>query len=143
MYQYFETNYDIAANELISNENVSVKGIYEETVEHNELNSINLLNADDDALNQIMKNANQNEPLLYQLSHKQDIPKYENTLPIHRKIYDKANMEMYELYLKIKQLNPKCELVGIKTDCLVFNNITTIPPTSDRWGDIKNGANAR
>ena len=53
-----------------------------------------------------MKNANQSEPLLYQLSHKQDISRFENTLPIHRKIYDKANMEMYESYLKIKQLNP-------------------------------------
>ena len=66
-----------------------------------------------------------------------EISTYENTLPIHRKIYDKANMEMYELYLQVKELNPKCEFVGIKTDCLVFNNITKEPPTSNAWGGIK------
>ena len=80
---------------------------------------------------------NTTEPILYQLSNKQEIPTYENTLPIHRKIYDKANMEMYELYLQIKELNPECELVGIKTDCLVFNNITDEPPISNKWGGIK------
>ena len=46
-------------------------------------------------------------------------------------------MEMYELYLQVKDLNPDCELVGIKTDCLLFNNITHDPPTSNGWGDIK------
>ena len=80
---------------------------------------------------------NTTEPILYQLSNKQEIPTYENTLPIHRKIYDKANMEMYELYLQIKELNPNCELVGIKTDCLVFNNITNEPPTSNKWGGVQ------
>ena len=44
---------------------------------------------------------------------------------------------MYELYLQIKELNPDCELVGVKTDCLVFNNITNEPPTSNKWGSIK------
>ena len=44
---------------------------------------------------------------------------------------------MYELYLEVKDFNPDCELAGIKTDCLVFNNITHDPPTSNRWGDIK------
>ena len=46
-------------------------------------------------------------------------------------------MEMYELYLQVKDLNPDCELVGIKTDCLLFNKITHDPPTSNGWGDIK------
>ena len=46
-------------------------------------------------------------------------------------------MEMYELYLKIEQSNPYSELVGIKTDWLVFKNITDAPKTSDKWGDIK------
>ena len=44
---------------------------------------------------------------------------------------------MYELYLQVKDLNPDCELVGIKTDCLLFNKITHDPPTSNGWGDIK------
>ena len=74
---------------------------------------------------------------MYQLSHKQDIPKYESTLPIHRKIYDKANMEMYELYKRVKDANPECELVGIKTDCLVFNNLSTHVKTSHAWGGAK------
>ena len=80
---------------------------------------------------------NTSEPILYQLSTNTEIPTYENTLPIHRKIYDKANMEMYELYLEVKDFNPDCELVGIKTDCLVFNNITHDPPTSNKLGGIK------
>ena len=46
-------------------------------------------------------------------------------------------MEMYELDLEVKDFNPDCELVGIKTDCLVFNNITHDPPTSNKWGGIK------
>ena len=46
-------------------------------------------------------------------------------------------MEMYEFDLKIKEQNPKCKLVGIKTDCLVYNNITKQPKTSNEWGDIK------
>ena len=32
-------------------------------------------------------------------------------------------MEMYELYLEVMALNPKAELVGLKTECLVFNRI--------------------
>ena len=36
------------------------------------------------------------------------------------------------------KLNPKCELVGIKTDCLVYNNITTEPLLSNDWGGVKN-----
>ncbi len=62
---------------------------------------------------------------------------YKNTLPIHRKVYDKANLEMYKLLLQIKELNPKCEFVGIKTDCLVFNKIKNHPPLSTNWGEIK------
>lgn len=62
---------------------------------------------------------------------------YANTLPIHRKIYDIARMEMYKLHVQIKEQNPNCELLGIETDCLVYKNITVEPPTSNNWGDIK------
>ena len=46
-------------------------------------------------------------------------------------------MEMYELYLDVKKLNPKAELVGIKTDCLVFNQIKTDIALSDEIGGVK------
>ena len=39
---------------------------------------------------------------------------WENTLPIHRTIYDIARMQMYEIDLAIKELNPDCERAGIK-----------------------------
>ena len=135
-HEYFETNYDIVANEIINNKNVSVSGIYDNT-NNNEINSCDLLNLNDDMLNELINNADESDPMIYRLSNKQQIPLYENSLPIHRKIYDKANMEMYELYMKIKDTNPHSELVGIKTDCLVFKNITNTPPTSNKWGDIK------
>ena len=135
-YEYFETNYDMVANEIINNKNVTVSGIREST-NNNEIILCDLLNLNDDMLNDLANNADESDPMIYRLSNKQHIPLYENTLPIHRKIYDKANMEMYELYMKIKDTNPHSELVGIKTDCLVFKNITNTPPTSNNWGDIK------
>ena len=46
-------------------------------------------------------------------------------------------MQMYEIDLAIKELNPECERAGIKTDCLAYNNVTTLPNTSEEWGDIK------
>ena len=39
--------------------------------------------------------------------------------------------------MQIQDTNPHSKLVGIKTDCLVFTNITNTPPTSNKWGDIK------
>ena len=62
---------------------------------------------------------------------------YQNTLAIQRKIYDKANMEMYELYQSVKDANQECELVGIKTDRLVFNAVSTHINTSNAWGAAK------
>ena len=136
--EYFETNWDTVANEIITNKNVSVSGIREST-NNNEIILCDLLNLNDDMLNDLANNADESDPMIYRLSNKQHIPLYENTLPIHRKIYDKANMEMYviELYMEIKDTNPHSESVGIKTDCLVFKNITNTPPTSNKWGDIK------
>ena len=75
--------------------------------------------------------------MIYDVIDKTEINKYENTLPIHRKIYDIANMEMYELYLEVMALNPKAELVGIKTDCLVFNNIKKDIELNDDIGGVK------
>ena len=47
-------------------------------------------------------------------------------------------MQMYEIDLEIKQLNPDCERAGIKPYCLAYNNVTTLPNKSEEWGDIKN-----
>ena len=57
---------------------------------------------------------------------------------MHRKIYDTANMEMYELYLEVMALNPNAELVGIKTDCLVLNKIKKDIVLSGEIGGVKN-----
>ena len=46
-------------------------------------------------------------------------------------------MQMYEIDLAIKELNPECERAGIKANCLAYNNITTLPNTSTKWGDIR------
>ena len=137
---YFESNYDIVANELINNSGgtVEIKGIYEQS-KTDDAGMINLLNLNDDELGDLISKTADitSTPILYQLSMNTEISTYVNTLPIHRKIYDKANMEMYDLVNKVKELNPNCEHVGTKTDCVVFNNITKEPPTSDTWGGIK------
>ena len=46
-------------------------------------------------------------------------------------------MEMYELNLEVMSLNPKAELTGIKTDCLVFNKIRKDITLSDEIGGAK------
>ena len=46
-------------------------------------------------------------------------------------------MQMYEIDLGIQQLNPNRERADIKSDCLAYNNITTLPHTSTPWGHIK------
>ena len=130
------------ANELIHNGNtIEIKGIYEQSKTADaDAGTINLLNLKDNELDDLISKTADitSKPILYQLTMNTEISTYKNTLPIHRNIYDKANMEMYELYLQVKESNPECKFVGIKTDCLVFNNITTEPPTSNVWGGIKN-----
>ena len=98
---------------------------------------INLLNADDDELDKTINSKSEEEPMIYNDIGKPEISKCENTLPIHRKIYDIANMDMYELYLEVRALSQKAELVGIKTDCLVFNKIKKDIELSDEIGGVK------
>ena len=107
------------ANEVVNNENrsIRIRGIYKNKKSQHE--GINLLNADENELDEIINSRSEEEPLIYNVIDTTEISKYENTLPIHRKIYDIANMEMYELYLDVMALNPKAELVGIKTGCLI------------------------
>ena len=124
------------ANEVVNNGNVEVKGIYKN--DKSQLEHINLLSADDDELDKIINSRSEEEPILYDITDKTEISKCENTLPIHRKIYDIANMEMYELYLEVMALNPTAELVGIKTDCSVFNRIKQDIEPNDEIGGVKN-----
>ena len=121
---------------MINNQSVEVKGLHKNgkpQFEH-----ISLLNADDIELEEIANSRSEEELILYNIVDKTEISKYENTLHIHRNIYDMANMEMYELYLEVMYLNPKAELIGIKTDCLVFNKIKQNIALSNEIGGVKN-----
>ena len=94
---------------------IEINGIYEQS-KTDDTGMINLLNLNDNELDDLISKTADitSKPILYQLSMNTEISTCKNTLPIQRKIYDKANMEMYELYLQVKELNPKCEFVGIK-----------------------------
>ena len=134
---YFESDYNVVANEVVHNDDdIKTRGIFKES---NDTVSVNMLNLNDDDLQKLIQEAENStqEPMIYQLTRNKDIPLWENTLPIHRKIYDIAKMQMYEIDLETQQLNPKCERAGIKADCLAYNNITTSPHTSTSWGHIK------
>ena len=127
---YFESDYNAVANELIHNgDDIHIQCIFKE---NNDTVSANMLNWNDDDLQKLIHEAQNNtqEPMLYQLTRNKEIPLWENTLPIHRKIYDIARVQMYEIDLEIHQLNPYCERAGIKADCLAYNNTTTLPHTS-------------
>ena len=89
--------------------------VYIET--KNSTTSVNLLNSNEHGLRNLIQEASYNthEPMLYQLSRNKEIPMYENTLPIHRKICNIARMEVYELHLKFHKANPDCELIGVET----------------------------
>ena len=125
------------ANELTNcDEDIHVKGIHKE---NSDTKSVNLLNLNGNDLQYFIQEARHNttEPILYKLSIDRKIPMYENTLSIQRKIYGIAKMEVYELHRNIEELNPECELVGVKTYCLVYNNITNQPSTCTKWGGIR------
>ena len=83
------------ADGTTNNQNVEVKGLYKN--EQAQFEHINVLDADDIELDKTINSRSEEEPIIYNIVYKNEISKYENTLPIHRKIYDIANMEMYEL----------------------------------------------
>ena len=69
--EFFETDYDMVADELINNPDVSVSGMYETGLDDNsdQINTINLLNMDDDMLSQLIDKADDSDPLVYRSSH--------------------------------------------------------------------------
>ena len=126
------------ANDVVNNNgnsSIQIRSIYKN--KKSQYEGINLLNADDDELDKIINSKSEEEPVIYNVVDKTEISKYENTLPIHRKAYGIANMEMYESCLEVRALNPKAELVGIKTDCLIFRNIKKDTVLSDGIGGVK------
>ena len=100
---YFESDYNVVANELIHNDDdIHIRGIFKE---NKDTASVNMLNLNNDDLQKLIEEAenNKQEPIIYQLTRNKDIPKWENTLPIHRKTYDIARMQMYEIDLEIEK----------------------------------------
>ena len=90
-----------------------------------------------DKLQTIINNAKQNQydPMVWLININKKTPVYKNALPIHRKIYDVANMMVYKKHLYIMSLNPRAELVRVKTDLLGYINIDNeIPIDYHTWG---------
>ena len=95
---YFESDYDAVANDIVNNNDngsVQIRGVYKH--EKSQYEGINLLNANGGELDETINSRSEEEPMFYNIIDKTEISKYENTLPIHRKIYDIANMEMYDV----------------------------------------------
>ena len=130
---YFESDYNVIADGLVNNDDdIHAKGIYKE---NNNTKFVNLVNSNENDLQDLIEEAQNNtiEPRLYKPPIDRQVSMYENTLSIHRGIHDIAKMEVYELHRKIKECNPECELVGVKTDCLIHSQ----PSTCTKWGGVK------
>ena len=83
---YVESDYDAVANDVVNNNDngsIQIRGIYKN--EKSKYEGINLLNAGDDELDEIINSRSGEEPMLYNVIDKTEISKYENTLPIHSK----------------------------------------------------------
>ena len=86
----------VALKEWVENPtDVSFSGIYDQQfgnpmMKHNKLQTI---------INHARQN--QYDPLVWLISINKKTPVYKNALPIHRKIYDVANMMVYKKHLYI------------------------------------------
>ncbi len=56
---------------------------------------------------------------------------------LFREIYDNAMLALHKVHEKVIAANPNAILCGRKVDCLVYNNINNMIPTSNNWGDVK------
>ena len=78
------------------------------------------------------------EPMVWIVNVSRKTPLFNNSLPIHGKIYDIANMMVYKKHLYIMSLNPRAQLVRVKTDLLGYINIDNEIQTDDyKWGEVK------
>jgi len=74
---YFESDYNVVANELIHNEDdIHIRGIYKD---NDNTTSANLLNLHDEDLQNLIQEAQNNtqEPIMYQLSINKEMPMWE------------------------------------------------------------------
>ena len=97
---YFQSDYNAIVGQVFANDNVELKGIYNE---YCRFASVNLWSPQDGELNEIIAHAveNSTDPIMYQIAFNEHMDNYQNTLAIQRKIYDKANMEMYKPYKRV------------------------------------------
>ncbi len=105
----------------------------------NELD-VDALNLTDGLMDDMIEkafNSKSDDTIFKSIHIKNEIIIYKTTLPIQRKGYDVANMEMYELYLSVVHINPDCKLIHIKTDCLTFEGVENDIKLGDKWGEIK------
>ena len=98
----FESDSNRVANEIINCDgDIQIQGIYKDK---NNTTSVNLLNPNEHDLQNMIHETRDitHEPTDAIPIVKKEIPMYENTLPTHRKIYDIASMEVYEVHLKMQ-----------------------------------------
>jgi hypothetical protein len=80
------------------------------------------------------------QPMAWMVNKEVLSPQYNNGAPIQRKIYDIANLMVYKKHMEITRLNPRAELVRIKTDLLGYVGISpdrAIETDDTKWGEVK------
>ena len=81
---------------------------------------------------------NQFDPMVWMVRISKKTPVYNNSLPIHRNIYDIANMMVYKQHLQIMTFNPCAVLVRLKADLVGYTGIEHEIETDDyTWGKVK------
>jgi len=137
---YFTQDRMSALKEWLKNpSDVSYTGIYDN---HEDLHKYQFMMMDQEELQtmiDIAKNkSKQVNPMVWMVRTSKKTPLYNNSLPIHRKIYDIANMKLYKQHLYITSLNPRAELVRIKVDLVGYTGIDNEIETDDyTWGKVK------
>jgi len=137
--QYFTQDRMTALKTWLKNPSeVSYTGIYDNS---KDLHAYQFMmnQSDLQAMIDIARNkGNQFDPMVWMVRVSKKTPVYNNALPIHRKIYDIANMMVYKQHLQIMALNPCAELVRVKTDLLGYTGIEHETETDDyTWGKVK------
>jgi hypothetical protein len=138
---YFTSDIDTVAAEFCNSDgSMTVKTVYGKHHQNSSSSRCDLIDIDYNEIQAVIDKQHDDviKPVCF---HMRAVKKYKqaiNTLSIQRKIYDLANMLLYETHLQVMRLNPNARLVGIKTDLLAYQNVTNMIPTHrERWGDVK------
>jgi len=136
---YFTQDRMSALKEWLKNpSDVSYTGIYNN---HEDLHQYQFMMGQEQlqAMIDIAKDkSKQVNPMVWMVCTSKKTPLYNNSLPIHRKIYDIANMKLYKQHLYITSINPRAELVRIKVDLVGYTGIDNEIETDDyTWGKVK------